>query len=172
MTLDIVTKGIPYLHMAIVAVMFLSGVPRIFSYTALISAGLLAFTLPSKTFILERSIAAFCASFSDKNSYPPTINLSLPFPSSAAILSSVRCYEYVNTSSLKSLVAPCHRLWSVVKIFAALISGINTKSPVSPFRRIWKHDLDIFPISIHSQIHNVIVAFLLDISGISYTDHS
>lgn len=36
MTLDIVTKGIPYLHMAIVAVMVLSGVPRIFSYTALI----------------------------------------------------------------------------------------------------------------------------------------
>ena len=36
MTLDIVTKGIPYLHMAIVAVMVLAGVPRIFSYTALI----------------------------------------------------------------------------------------------------------------------------------------
>ena len=36
MTLDIVTKGIPYIHMAIVAVMVLSGVPRIFSYTALI----------------------------------------------------------------------------------------------------------------------------------------
>ena len=36
MTLDIVTKGIPYLHMVIVAVMVLSGVPRIFSYTALI----------------------------------------------------------------------------------------------------------------------------------------
>ena len=31
-----VTKGIPYLHMVIVAVMVLSGVPRIFSYTALI----------------------------------------------------------------------------------------------------------------------------------------
>ena len=36
MTLDIVTKGIPYLHMAIVVVMVLAGVPRIFSYTALI----------------------------------------------------------------------------------------------------------------------------------------
>ena len=36
MALDIVTKGIPFLHMAIVAVMVLSGVPRIFSYTALI----------------------------------------------------------------------------------------------------------------------------------------
>ena len=36
MTLDIVTKGIPYIHMAIVVVMVLAGVPRIFSYTALI----------------------------------------------------------------------------------------------------------------------------------------
>ena len=36
MTLDIVTKGIPFLHMAIVTVMVLAGVPRIFSYTALI----------------------------------------------------------------------------------------------------------------------------------------
>ena len=34
--LDIVTKGIPYLHMAIVVVMVLVGVPKIFSYTALI----------------------------------------------------------------------------------------------------------------------------------------
>lgn len=34
--LDIVTKGIPYLHMAIVVVMVLAGVPRIFSYTALL----------------------------------------------------------------------------------------------------------------------------------------
>ena len=30
MTLDIVTKGIPFLHMAIVAVMVLSGVPESF----------------------------------------------------------------------------------------------------------------------------------------------
>ena len=36
MTLDIVTKGIPFLHMAIVAAMVFAGVPRIFSYTALI----------------------------------------------------------------------------------------------------------------------------------------
>ena len=36
MALDIVTKGIPYLHMAIVAAMVFAGVPRIFSYTALI----------------------------------------------------------------------------------------------------------------------------------------
>ena len=39
MTLDIVTKGIPYLHLAIVAVMVFAGVPRIFSYTALIWGG-------------------------------------------------------------------------------------------------------------------------------------
>lgn len=36
MTLDIVTRGIPFLHMAIVAAMVFAGVPRIFSYTALI----------------------------------------------------------------------------------------------------------------------------------------
>ena len=36
MTLDIVTKGIPYLHMAIVAAMVFAGVPRIFTHTALI----------------------------------------------------------------------------------------------------------------------------------------
>ena len=36
MTLDIVTKGIPFLHMAIVIVMVLAGVPRIFSFSALI----------------------------------------------------------------------------------------------------------------------------------------
>lgn len=35
MALDIVTKGIPFLHMAIVVVMVLAGVPRIFTYTAL-----------------------------------------------------------------------------------------------------------------------------------------
>ena len=39
MTLDIVTKGIPYLHLAIVAVMVFAGVPRIFTYTALIWGG-------------------------------------------------------------------------------------------------------------------------------------
>ena len=39
MTLDIVTKGIPFLHMAIVTAMVLAGVPRIFSYTALIWGG-------------------------------------------------------------------------------------------------------------------------------------
>jgi TRAP-type C4-dicarboxylate transport system permease small subunit len=39
MTLDIVTKGIPFLHLAVVAVMVFAGVPRIFSYTALIWGG-------------------------------------------------------------------------------------------------------------------------------------
>lgn len=36
MTLDIVTKGIPFLHMAVVTVMVFAGVPRIFTYTALL----------------------------------------------------------------------------------------------------------------------------------------
>ena len=36
MTLDIITKGIPFLHMAIVTVMVFAGVPRIFTYTALL----------------------------------------------------------------------------------------------------------------------------------------
>jgi len=36
MTLDIVSKGIPFLHMAIVVVMVLAGFPRIISYSALI----------------------------------------------------------------------------------------------------------------------------------------
>lgn len=35
MKLDVVTKGIPFLHMAVVAVMVLVGVPRIFTYTSL-----------------------------------------------------------------------------------------------------------------------------------------
>ena len=46
MTLDIVTKGIPYLHMAIVVVMVLAGVPRIFSYTALIWGSCAWFSIP------------------------------------------------------------------------------------------------------------------------------
>ena len=36
MTLDIVTKGIPFLHMAIVTVMVFAGLPRIFTHTALV----------------------------------------------------------------------------------------------------------------------------------------
>ena len=35
MALDIVTKGIPFFHMAVVTVMVFAGVPRIFSYIAL-----------------------------------------------------------------------------------------------------------------------------------------
>ena len=46
MTLDIVTKGIPYLHMAIVVVMVLAGVPRIFSYSALIWGSCAWFCIP------------------------------------------------------------------------------------------------------------------------------
>ncbi len=46
MTLDIVTKGIPYLHMAIVVVMVLAGVPRIFSYSALIWGSCAWFSIP------------------------------------------------------------------------------------------------------------------------------
>lgn len=55
MTLDIVTKGIPYLHMAIVAVMVLSGVPRIFSYTALIwgACAIMSIPLTEEDFYLE-----------------------------------------------------------------------------------------------------------------------
>ena len=55
MALDIVTKGIPYLHMAIVAVMVLAGVPRIFSYTALIwgACAIMSIPLTEEQFDLE-----------------------------------------------------------------------------------------------------------------------
>lgn len=46
MALDIVSKGIPFLHMAIVVVMVLVGVPRIFSYTALIWGGCATMSIP------------------------------------------------------------------------------------------------------------------------------
>lgn len=46
MTLDIVTKGIPFLHMAIVAAMVLAGVPRIYSYTALIWGACAIMSIP------------------------------------------------------------------------------------------------------------------------------
>ena len=46
MMLDIVTKGIPFLHMAIVAVMVFAGVPRIFSYTALIWGACAIMSIP------------------------------------------------------------------------------------------------------------------------------
>ena len=55
MTLDIVTKGIPYLHMAIVTVMVFASVPRIFSYTALIwgCCAIMSISLPEEDFYLE-----------------------------------------------------------------------------------------------------------------------
>ena len=55
MTLDIVTKGIPFLHMAIVAAMVLAGVPRIFSYTALLwgACGIMSIPLTEEEFYLE-----------------------------------------------------------------------------------------------------------------------
>ena len=55
MTLDIVTKGIPFLHMAIVTVMVLAGVPRIFSYTALVWGGCAWMSIPltEEEFYLE-----------------------------------------------------------------------------------------------------------------------
>ena len=55
MTLDIVTKGIPYLHMAIVTVMVFAGVPRIFSYTALLwgACGIMSIPLTEEEFYLE-----------------------------------------------------------------------------------------------------------------------
>ena len=46
MALDIVTKGIPFLHMAIVAAMVLAGVPRIYSYTALIWGACAIMSIP------------------------------------------------------------------------------------------------------------------------------
>jgi len=55
MVLDIVSKGIPFLHMAIVVVMVLVGVPRIFSYTALIWGGcaIMSISLTEEEFYLE-----------------------------------------------------------------------------------------------------------------------
>ena len=55
MTLDIVTKGIPFLHMAIVVAMVLAGVPRIFSYTALVwgACAIMSIPLTEEEFYLE-----------------------------------------------------------------------------------------------------------------------
>ena len=55
MTLDIVTKGIPFLHMAIVAAMVLAGVSRIYSYTALIwgACAIMSIPLTEEGFYLE-----------------------------------------------------------------------------------------------------------------------
>ena len=46
MKLDIVTKGITYLHLAIVAAMVFAGVPRIFSYTALVWGACAIMSIP------------------------------------------------------------------------------------------------------------------------------
>jgi hypothetical protein len=55
MTLDIVTKGIPFLHMAIVTVMVLAGVPRIITYTALLwgACTIMSIPLTEDEFYLE-----------------------------------------------------------------------------------------------------------------------
>ena len=55
MALDIVTKGIPYLHMAIVTAMVFAGVPRIFSYTALLwgVCAIMSIPLTEEEFYLE-----------------------------------------------------------------------------------------------------------------------
>ena len=55
MTLDIVTKGIPFLHMAIVTVMVFAGVPRIFSYTAMLwgACAIMSIPLTEEEFSLE-----------------------------------------------------------------------------------------------------------------------
>lgn len=39
MTLDIVSKGIPYLHMVVVTAMVFAGVPRIYTFTSLMWIG-------------------------------------------------------------------------------------------------------------------------------------
>ena len=46
MTLDIVTKGIPYLHMPVVTVMVFAGVPKIFTFTSLIWIGCSIMSIP------------------------------------------------------------------------------------------------------------------------------
>ena len=46
MTLDIVTKGIPFLHMVIVTVMVFAGVPDIILYTALIWGSCAVMAIP------------------------------------------------------------------------------------------------------------------------------
>lgn len=55
MKLDIVSKGIPYLHMTIVAAMVFAGVPRIFSHTALIwgACAIMSIPLTEEEFYLE-----------------------------------------------------------------------------------------------------------------------
>lgn len=55
MTLDIVTKGIPYLHMVVVTIMVFAGVPRIYTFTSLIWIGcaIMSITLTEEEIHLE-----------------------------------------------------------------------------------------------------------------------
>ena len=55
MTLDIVTKGIPYLHMTIVTAMVFAGVPRIISFTAMLwgVCAIMSIPLTEEEFYLE-----------------------------------------------------------------------------------------------------------------------
>ena len=55
MALDIVTKGIPFLHMAIVTAMVFAGVPRIISFTAMVwgSCAIMSIPLTEEEFYLE-----------------------------------------------------------------------------------------------------------------------
>jgi len=46
MTLDIVTKGTPYLHMVVVTIMVFAGVPRIYTFTSLIWIGCAIMSIP------------------------------------------------------------------------------------------------------------------------------
>ena len=46
MTLDIVSKGIPYLHMVVVTVMVFAGAPRIFTFTSLMWIGCAIMSIP------------------------------------------------------------------------------------------------------------------------------
>ena len=46
MTLDIVSKGIPYLHMVVVTTMVFAGVPRIYTFTSLMWIGCAIMSIP------------------------------------------------------------------------------------------------------------------------------
>ncbi len=46
MTLDIITKGIPYFHMVVVTIMVYAGVPRIYTFTSLIWIGCAIMSIP------------------------------------------------------------------------------------------------------------------------------
>ena len=55
MTLDIVTKGIPFFHMAVVSAMVFAGFPRIMSYTAFVwgACAIMSIPLTEEEFSLE-----------------------------------------------------------------------------------------------------------------------